>query len=91
MTSLPTVKGKVLAMRDGVTYTERAMGRKKLPPEVQAYFARMGRIGGKLGGPARAAAMTADERKESARRAVQARWEKRKDRAPIEGRDNNLD
>jgi hypothetical protein len=49
---------------------------KKLPPEVLAYFAEMGSRGGKKGGPARAAAMTKEERSESARKAVQARWAK---------------
>ena len=39
-------------------------------PHAQA----LGRLGGKKGGPARAAKMTAEERRESARRAAQARW-----------------
>jgi hypothetical protein len=49
---------------------------KKLPPDIRDYFVRQGRKGGKLGGPARAAAMTPEQRSESARKAVQARWEK---------------
>lgn len=36
----------------------------------------LGRKGGKKGGPARAAKMTAHERSESARKAVIARWAK---------------
>jgi hypothetical protein len=36
----------------------------------------LGRKGGKIGGPARAASMTAEERSESARNAVLARWAK---------------
>lgn len=36
----------------------------------------LGRKGGKKGGPARAANMTAEERSESARNAVLARWAK---------------
>jgi len=51
---------------------------KKLPPEIREYFVNQGRKGGKLGGPARAAAMTAEERSEGARKAVQARWAKEK-------------
>jgi len=51
---------------------------KKLPPEVRDYFVKKGRKGGKLGGPARAAAMTPEQRSESARKAVLARWAKRK-------------
>jgi hypothetical protein len=49
---------------------------KKLPPEIREYFARKGRQGGKLGGPARAASMTPEQRSESARKAVMARWER---------------
>jgi hypothetical protein len=36
----------------------------------------LGRKGGKKGGPARAAKLTPEQRSESARRAVQARWGK---------------
>jgi len=38
----------------------------------------LGRKGGLKGGPARAAKMTPEERRESARKAVQARWAKAK-------------
>lgn len=41
----------------------------------------LGRKGGLKGGPARAAKMTPEERTESARRAVLARWEKVKNAA----------
>ncbi|MGA9055927.1 MAG: hypothetical protein WB763_05385, partial [Terriglobia bacterium] len=51
---------------------------KKLPPDIREYFVRKGRQGGKLGGPARAAAMTPEQRSESARKAVLARWAKAK-------------
>ncbi|HEV2200811.1 MAG TPA: hypothetical protein VGR73_13405 [Bryobacteraceae bacterium] len=51
------------------------MAKKKLPPEVLAYFVRMGKKGGASGGHARAAKMTAEERSESARRAVLVRWQ----------------
>jgi hypothetical protein len=54
------------------------MSSKKLPEDVRAYFARMGRMGGKIGGSSRAAKMTAQERSEAARKAVQARWAKKK-------------
>jgi len=36
----------------------------------------LGRKGGRKGGPARAAKLTPEERSESARKAVLARWEK---------------
>src|ERR1039457_2830957 len=38
----------------------------------------LGRKGGKKGGPARAAKLTPEQRSESARKAVQARWSKAK-------------
>jgi hypothetical protein len=38
----------------------------------------LGRMGGKKGGPARAAKMTPEERSEAARRAVTARWRKKR-------------
>jgi len=51
---------------------------KKLPPAFRRYLAQLGRKGGLKGGPARAEKMTPQERSESARRAVMARWEKAK-------------
>jgi hypothetical protein len=44
------------------------------------YAVALGRKGGKKGGPARAAKMTPEERSESARKAVQARWAREKER-----------
>lgn len=49
------------------------MAKRKDPHAVA-----LGRKGGKKGGPARAAKLTAEERSESARKAVQARWKKAK-------------
>ena len=54
------------------------MAKKTLPPDVRDFFVKMGRKGGKIGGAARAANMTAKQRSESARRAVQARWAQKK-------------
>ena len=48
------------------------MTKRKNPAAVA-----LGRKGGKKGGPARAAAMTAEERSNAARKAVQARWAKK--------------
>jgi len=48
------------------------MAKKRKNP----YAVALGRKGGKKGGPARAAAMSPEDRSESARKAVQARWEK---------------
>ncbi len=72
------VKGKSLAIRTGPTYNE-AMPKKKLPPEIRDFFVRMGKKGGAAGGRARAAKMTAEERSDSARKAVTARWQKAKE------------
>ncbi len=54
------------------------------PPEgpldpVQVAARELGRRGGLKGGKARAAKMTAEERKESARKAAEARWGKSKE------------
>ena len=49
--------------------TPRKKAKKKDPAAVA-----LGRKGGKKGGPARAAKMTAEERAESARKAAKARW-----------------
>jgi hypothetical protein len=52
------------------------VAKKKLPPEIRDYFVRMGKKGGALGGRTRAANMTEEERSESARKAVVARWQR---------------
>ena len=46
-----------------------ASARVKNPAAVE-----LGRMGGKIGGKARAASLTADERRDSARKAARARW-----------------
>jgi hypothetical protein len=53
------------------------MAKTRIPAAVRNYFSKLGKKGGAKGGAARAAKMTPEERSESARRAVQARWEKR--------------
>jgi len=50
----------------------------RITKEMRAYFAELGRKGGKKGGLARARALTAEQRSASARKAVTARWTKRK-------------
>ena len=75
-TPLLYVSGHVLSRVDftkAVTYTEAVAAKKKNPAAVA-----LGRKGGEKGGPARAAKMTPEERSESARRAVLARWAKAK-------------
>jgi len=55
------------------------MSKKRLPPEMREYLAKIGRKGGLKGGRARVEGMTPEARSESARRAVQARWAKVKE------------
>ena len=74
---LTNVKRKDLPFRVGVTYNTD-MAKKTLPPDVRDFFVKMGRKGGKIGGSIRAANMTAKQRSESARKAVQARWAQKK-------------
>lgn len=50
---------------------------KLLPPEKDAAAVALGRRGGLKGGNARAKALTAEQRKESARKAASARWGKK--------------
>jgi hypothetical protein len=52
------------------------VGKKKMPPGLREYFSKLGKKGGKLGGPARAAKMTPEERSASAKKAIEARWAK---------------
>ena len=74
---LANVNRQVVAFRMGVAYN-LIVAKKRLPPEIRDFFVKMGRKGGKLGGSVRAANMTAEQRSESARKAVQARWAKKK-------------
>jgi hypothetical protein len=67
----------VLDFRNGVTY-DRGVAKKKLPPEVLQYFVKMGQRGGLIGGKIRAERLTPEQRSESARKAVQARWDRNK-------------
>ena len=46
--------------------------------EMRELARRLGRRGGLKGGPARAAKMTPEERSEAARKAVNARWAKKR-------------
>lgn len=62
----------------GVTYDLALAKKNQLPPEVRDFFVKMGRKSGKIGGTVRAANMTDAERNESARKAVHARWAKKK-------------
>jgi hypothetical protein len=52
-----------------------ATGEKEAPPS--SYMAKIGRKGGKKGGPARAASLSPEKRSEIAKKAAAARWSKR--------------
>ena len=54
------------------TYPLRMSTRNKLPETALEFFRKKGRIGGNR----RAANLTAEQRSEQARKAVQARWAK---------------
>ncbi|HEV3277498.1 MAG TPA: hypothetical protein VG860_11835 [Terriglobia bacterium] len=60
------------------------MGKQKLSAEFRDYLAKIGRKGGKVGGAKRAANMTAQERSDAARKAVQARWDREKAKRGLE-------
>lgn len=49
----------------------------EITPEMRAVAAAFGRIGGKKGGPARAAKLSSDRRSEIAKAAARARWKNR--------------
>lgn len=53
--------------------------RRPVEPGKDPAAVELGRRGGRKGGKARAAKMTAEERSESARRAAEARWRDRDD------------
>ena len=50
----------------------------EITAEMRAAAAAFGRIGGKIGGPARAKALSAEKRSEIAKAAAQARWKVKK-------------
>jgi pyruvate-formate lyase-activating enzyme len=51
--------------------------------EKNPHAAMLGRLGGLKGGPARAEALTATERRRIARRAARARWNRKKSKTPL--------
>ena len=73
--------GETVKKKYGPEFYE-AIGRKGGQATKQAhghaFYEAIGKKGGKKGGAVRASRMTAKERSESARRAVEARWAKKK-------------
>jgi len=68
-----------LVIRDRLRYN-RCVAENQDPTdeELRELARRLGRRGGLKGGPARAAKMTPEERSEAARKAVNARWAKKR-------------
>lgn len=50
-------------------------------PEKNPHAAALGRLGGRKGGPARAAKLTAAQRSEIARKAAETRWQRQREEA----------
>ncbi len=48
----------------------------RVSQELHEFFQRIGKRGGKAGGPAAAQALTPEQRKERARKAALARWDR---------------
>jgi hypothetical protein len=71
VTAYVYVKNKILDIPDRLRII-KVMAKKRKNP----YAVALGRKGGKIGGKARAANMTPEQRSESARNAVMARWAK---------------
>lgn len=58
------------------TVPEAQLAPEATPEERHAAAVALGRLGGKKGGPARAKKLTAEERRESAKKAANTRWGK---------------
>jgi len=67
------VNGNPLVILTGGKYNGAV---KKLPPDIRAYFVEQGRIGGAMGGHARAASLSPERRREIAQKAIATRWAK---------------
>jgi hypothetical protein len=66
--------------KDGGVKSGRRDAGAKPGRDKNPHAAALGRLGGRKGGRARAAALTADERRRSARKAALARWGRKKKR-----------
>ena len=74
-----TIISLQLAIRDRLRYNRRMTeNQEPQDEEIRELARKLGRRGGLKGGPARAAKMTPEERSEAARKAVNARWAKKR-------------
>jgi hypothetical protein len=76
-----TYSQELFALTSYTVYVYDLTVATRLPKNVRAYFSKLGKKGGKKGGAARASNLTAEQRSESARNAVVARWKKVKENA----------
>lgn len=53
------------------------MNKQTLPDDIRAYFVGMGARGGRTGGKRRLETITPERRKEIAKKAVMARWDRK--------------
>ena len=58
---------------------QKPIGAETYEPGKNHHAAALGKIGGKKGGPARAAKLSPEQRKEIARKAAQVRWQTKAD------------
>ena len=66
--------GIVDSATGGEPSTTEPQAGEATPPEKNPHAAALGRLGGKKGGLARAAKLTAEQRREIAKKAAEARW-----------------
>lgn len=64
------------AVRVMNTIAEKSEQAAEITNEMRAAAAAFGRIGGKIGGPARAASLSKKKRSEIAKKAADARWKR---------------
>ncbi len=73
------MNAQALGVKDLTKAGDRTDERKGKPPKNPAAVA-LGRLGGKKGGLARAQVLSADQRREIAQKAANARWRKDRER-----------
>jgi hypothetical protein len=74
---LPTDPNQLAAAIVKLSTEEPEQPSKPERSHISAYLAKIGRQGGKKGGPARAKALSAKKRKEIAQKAANSRWKKK--------------
>lgn len=70
----PTDLNQLAASIVGAATGDEPRATEPAQPEKNPAAVALGKLGGKKGGPARAAKLTPEQRKEIARKAAEARW-----------------